>query len=82
MVGQRCLPRRARLCPDVDDLPWRIDGRKNATVFAATGFFWLASFAAHYYLALRFTLENDRLRETWSLRCPLSGRAFSILLDG
>jgi hypothetical protein len=45
---------------------WRNDGRKNATVFTATGFVWLASFAAHYYLALRFTLENDRLRETWS----------------
>ena len=52
---------------------WRIDGRKNATVFAATGFFWLASFAAHYYLALRFTLENDRLRETWSFAMPPLG---------
>jgi len=49
---------------------WRIDGRKNATVFAATGLFWLASLAAHYYLALRFTLENDRLRETWSFAMP------------
>jgi hypothetical protein len=45
---------------------WRIDGRKNAMVFAAAGVFWLASVAAHYYLALRFTLENDRLRDTWS----------------
>jgi hypothetical protein len=52
---------------------WRIDGRKNATVFAATGFVWLASFAAHYYLALRFTLENDRLRETWSFAMPPLG---------
>jgi hypothetical protein len=52
---------------------WRIDGRKNATVFAATSFFWLASFAAHYYLALRFTLENDRLRESWSFAMPPLG---------
>jgi hypothetical protein len=52
---------------------WRIDGRKNATVFAITGLFWLASFAAHYYLALRFTLENDRLRETWSFAMPPLG---------
>ena len=52
---------------------WRIDGRRNATVFAAIGFFWFASFAAHYYLALRFTLENDRLRETWSFAMPPLG---------
>jgi hypothetical protein len=49
---------------------WRIDGRKNATVFAVGGLLWLASFAAHYYLALRFTLENDRLREVWSFAMP------------
>ena len=52
---------------------WRIDGRKNATVFAVAGLFWLASFAAHYYLALRFTLENDRLREVWSFAMPPLG---------
>ena len=52
---------------------WRLDGRKNATVFAVTGLVWLASFAAHYYLALRFTLENDRLRETWSFAMPPLG---------
>ena len=52
---------------------WRIDGRKNATVFAIAGLFWLASFAAHYYLALRFTLENDQLREGWSFAMPPLG---------
>jgi hypothetical protein len=52
---------------------WRIDGRKKAAVFAVTGFFWLASFAAHYYLALRFTIENDRLREAWSFAMPPPG---------
>jgi hypothetical protein len=52
---------------------WRIDGRKNATTFAFTGLFWLASFAAHYYLALRFTLQNDQLRETWSFAMPPVG---------
>lgn len=52
---------------------WRIDGRKNATVFAVTGLVWLASFAAHYYLALRFTIENDRLRDAWSFAMPPVG---------
>ncbi len=52
---------------------WRTDGRKNATVFAVTGLFWLASFAAHYYLALRFTLDNDRLRAVWSFAMPPLG---------
>ena len=69
-MGQRCLPRRARLCPDVDDLSSALTGGKNATVFAATGFFWLASLP-HYYLALRFTLENDRCAKPGGAMPPL-----------
>jgi hypothetical protein len=44
---------------------WRIDGWRSATTFAFFGIGWLVTFGLNYLLVLRFTLENDVLREFW-----------------
>jgi hypothetical protein len=52
---------------------WRVDGRKSGVMFAVASLVWLGSLAVHYHLALRFTLENDRLREVWLWAMPPAG---------
>lgn len=58
---------------------WRIDGWRNAMTFALFGIGWLVAFAVNYLLVLRFTLENDALRELWSvLATPTATRVLDL----
>ncbi len=45
---------------------WRRDGRRAAASIVIGGFIWLASFALHYQISIRHTLDNAFLRATWS----------------
>jgi hypothetical protein len=59
---------------------WRIDGRRRATAFALFGIGWLVAFGINYGLVLRFTLENDALREYWAVvKPPESGALRDII---
>jgi uncharacterized membrane protein len=49
---------------------WRVDGWRQAARFCRLGIVWLASFAVHYFVALRFTLQSDYLREYWAAALP------------
>jgi hypothetical protein len=49
---------------------WRRDGWRLASFFAATGVFWLGSFALCYAIVLRHALENAYLRDYWAFAFP------------
>lgn len=47
---------------------WRRDGIRSAVIAAAVGCAWLATFALHYALTLRFAVGSSFLQGTWSNR--------------
>lgn len=49
---------------------WRLDGLRAASSAAIGGILWLAAFAGHYELSLRFT---GKLRDYWSTELPPQG---------
>jgi len=49
---------------------WCIDGWRRAASCAVFGIGWLISFGVNYLLVLRFTLENDFLRQYFSVAIP------------
>ena len=49
---------------------YRLDGWRNAAIFSVLGVVFLAAFALHYQLALRFAHENEFLRQYWAVALP------------
>jgi hypothetical protein len=49
---------------------WRRNGWRAALVFGLFGCVWLASFALHYLVALRHTVNSEYLRGYWSRGLP------------
>ena len=49
---------------------WRRHGWRAALVFGLLGSVWLASFALHYQVALRDTVNSEFLRRYWSSALP------------
>jgi hypothetical protein len=49
---------------------WRRYGRRAALTFSLLGLVWLASFAVHYWAALRHTIGSGYLRAYWAFALP------------
>jgi hypothetical protein len=60
---------------------WRRSGLRGALAAASLGCVWLASFAAHYYLAVRHTLDSPYLQGYWSFALPPASAGFTGTLS-
>ena len=55
----------------------RRDGLRNTLLFAAMGAACLATFIAHYQLAIRYTVNSNYLREYWAHGMPPAGASIA-----